>query len=228
MLSRFARNNKHTVFIRAVPFLLFVGFLMLGTLLKPGEGNGLGAWVVLARGGVVALALFWFWPSYTELRQPQATHPGHWLMAAATGLAVFVLWIALGEAGATIGHAAHFAPLLADGSLDWPRALLRLAGLAIVVPIMEELFWRSLVLRWIRQHEFMDLHPRQAGLPAFAITTALFAVEHDMWIAGAVAGMVYNGLYMRTGNLWVPIVSHAVTNGALGIYILATRSWHLW
>jgi CAAX prenyl protease-like protein len=63
---------------------------------------------------------------------------------------------------------------------------------------------------------------------AFVITTALFAIEHNRWFAGVVAGVVYNVLYMRSGNLWVPILAHAVTNGSLGVWILYTESWQFW
>ena len=60
------------------------------------------------------------------------------------------------------------------------------------------------------------------------ITTALFAFEHDRWFAGALAGAAYNWLYMRSGNLWVPIVAHAVTNGVLGLWVLQTGRWEFW
>ena len=60
------------------------------------------------------------------------------------------------------------------------------------------------------------------------ITTVLFAIEHDTWLAGAIAGIAYNLLYMRSGNLWVPILSHAVTNCLLGIWIIYAGAWHLW
>ena len=110
----------------------------------------------------------------------------------------------------------------------WPLALARLAGLALVVPVMEELFWRSFLLRWLASRDFMRVEPRRVGVKAFLITTALFALEHDRWLAGAIAGAAYNWLYMRSGNLWVPIAAHALTNLILGCWILATESWQYW
>jgi hypothetical protein len=97
-----------------------------------------------------------------------------------------------------------------------------------VVPLMEELFWRSFLLRWLERHDFLSVAPGRVGTRAFAISTILFALEHNQWLAGAVAGAVYNALYTRSGNLWVPIVAHAVTNAALGIWILATQNWQFW
>ena len=93
---------------------------------------------------------------------------------------------------------------------------------------MEELFWRSFLLRWLQRHDFLRVSPREVGWVALLVTTALFAVEHNRWFAGAVAGAVYAVLYTRSGNLWMPIVAHAVTNGMLGVWIIATESWQFW
>ena len=42
------------------------------------------------------------------------------------------------------------------------------------------------------------------------------------------AGLVYAWLYRRTGRLWVPVVAHAVTNGVLGVWVVATGNWFFW
>ena len=230
MIYSISKIRSDPVLARAIPFLLFIAFLMANSVLAPLAASiGISlSWLAVIRGVIVALVLAWFWRSYTELRNTEVVSATHWLVSIGAGIAVFVVWIELGQSGAVITHSERFVPLLPDGSLDWPKALLRLAGLALVVPIMEELFWRSLILRWIDQHDFLSLSPRRVGLGAFVITTALFAVEHDSWVAGAIAGITYNALYMWSRNLWIPIVSHAVTNGALGIWIIATRNWHFW
>ena len=218
------------VLARAIPFLLFIAFLMANSALSPVAASiGISlSWLAVIRGVIVALVLAWFWRSYTELRNTEGVSTPHWLVSIGAGIAVFVIWIEWGQSGAVITHSERFVPLLPNGSMDWPKALLRLAGLALVVPVMEELFWRSLILRWIDQHDFLSLSPRRVGLGAFVITTALFAVEHDSWMAGAIAGITYNSLYMWSRNLWIPIASHAVTNGALGIWIMTTRNWNYW
>jgi hypothetical protein len=98
----------------------------------------------------------------------------------------------------------------------------------LVVPVMEELFWRSLVMRWIDQRDFLAADPRRATLAAFLISSGLFALEHTLWLAGLLAGLAYAWLYRRTGNLRVAIASHALTNGLLGAWILATHDWRYW
>ena len=207
---------------RAAPFLLFIALLIASS-----SWSGL-SWLVVARAAIIALVLAWFWPYYSELRKPAPTHPAWWALAVIAGLAVFLIWITFDDNWAVLSRSPGFVARLPDGSTDWVLGLARLAGMALVVPVMEELFWRSLVLRWIERHDFLAVDPRRVGLLAFVITTVLFALEHNQWFAGAIAGMAYSALYMRSGNLWVPIVAHAVTNGALGVWVLLTQNWHFW
>jgi uncharacterized protein len=211
---------------RIAPFALFIAFLaftpLLGQLFDP-------RWVVALRGVAVAAVLAIFWRSYTELAAPGRAAVSDWALAVLLGVAVFALWITLDSGWAVIGTpAAGFVPLRADGGLDPALVALRLFGLVLVVPVMEELFWRSFVMRWIDRREFLSLDPARATPLAFALSSALFAVEHAQWLAGLLAGLAYGWLYMRSRNLWIPIVSHAITNALLGFWILASRDWTLW
>jgi CAAX prenyl protease-like protein len=185
-------------------------------------------WVAVARGVAVAALLAALWPRYTELRDGPAVAAREWGLALAAGFAVFVVWIVFDSGWAAVGGGQGFVPLRADGSLDLPLVVLRLLGMALVVPVMEELFWRSFLMRWIDRREFLEADPRQASTLAVVVTAVLFASEHTQWFAGLVAGFVYNGLYRRTGNLRVPIASHAATNALLGAWILATHDWRFW
>jgi len=97
-----------------------------------------------------------------------------------------------------------------------------------VVPLMEELFWRSFLLRWIQQTDFLALAPMQIGLRAILIGSVLFGIEHSLWLAGIVAGLAYAWLYRASGNLWPPIVAHAVTNFSLGVWVLHSGQWQFW
>jgi CAAX prenyl protease-like protein len=105
---------------------------------------------------------------------------------------------------------------------------LRLFGAAIVVPVMEELFWRSFLMRWIQAPVFEGVDPRAVGLRAVVGSTFVFTLAHTLWLAAVVAGLVYAWLYIRTGKLWVPVIAHAVTNGVLGAWVVATGNWQFW
>ena len=211
---------------RVFPFALFIAFLAAQPLL---EGVLDGRWIAVARGLAVAAVLAYFWKDYAELRGAPRPGPSEWLLAVAVGAGVFLVWITFDSGWAAMGgEGKGFVPRRADGSMDWTLALLRLAGLALVVPLMEELFWRSFLMRWIDRRDFLSVDPRRASLAAFGISSALFAVEHSLWFAGLVAGAAYAWLYMRSRNLWIPIVSHATTNGILGSWILTTGNWRFW
>jgi CAAX prenyl protease-like protein len=206
-----------------MPFAVFIGFLILGSLWEEASSA-----LAVVRTLVVAGLIAWFWTQYSELRERAAIAASTWAAAVASGAAVFVIWTQVDWDWAVVDVPRGFDPRHSDGSLNWFLALARLAGLALVVPVMEELFWRSFLLRWVERHDFLKVVPRQVGWGAVLITTALFAVEHNRWFAGVIAGTVYAGLYMRSGNLWVPIVAHGVTNAMLGAWILVTGSWQFW
>jgi uncharacterized protein len=63
---------------------------------------------------------------------------------------------------------------------------------------------------------------------AVLLSTFVFVLAHTLWLAAAVAGLAYAWLYVRTGKLWVPVIAHAVTNGALGAWVVLTGNWAYW
>jgi CAAX prenyl protease-like protein len=188
-----------------------------------------GRWLVALRGVPVAALLLYFRRDYVELcavRAPR-TQPSDWILAIVLGFAVFLAWIHLDFPIVAFRGRAGFDPSRGNG-LDWPLLILRWSSLALVVPVMEELFWRSFLMRWIASREFLLMDPKKVGAGAFVISSALFASEHSMWLAGLLAGLAYGWLYVRTANLWIPVLSHTITNGTLGLWILATGQWRFW
>jgi hypothetical protein len=193
--------------------------------------GGDGRWLAVARGVAVAALLAWFWRDYVELHRSaarQKTPAKEWILAVAVGVGIFFAWIHLDRGWLAFEGGPGFDPTRPGGGIDWHLALLRLLALALVVPVMEEVFWRSFLMRWIAARDFLAADPRRIGRGAFVISSALFAMEHSLWFAGLLAGLAYGWLYMRSGNLWISIVSHTTTNGLLGLWILATGNWRFW
>jgi hypothetical protein len=175
----------------------------------------------------VALLLIFFWRCYGELAKfSLRLHEILWSVIAGAG--VFLLWISLDQDWMSLGQSAGYDPRNVSGGIDWSLALPRLLGAAVVVPVMEELFWRSFALRWIARAEFINVMPAQAGLRALLMSSVLFGVEHTLWLAGIAAGLAYGALYMKSNNLWVPVLAHATTNGLLGLWVLHTGQWSFW
>ncbi|TFW35991.1 CAAX prenyl protease-related protein [Massilia horti] len=213
--------------VRVLPFVTYVFFIVAADVL---ERLGLSSadlrWLYPIKIAAVALLLALFWRHYTELKL-SLPGPRVALVAAAAGVAVLVLWISLNADWMIVGSPSGFDPRN-DGQLDWAWIAVRLAGAALVVPVMEELFWRSFLMRSFEAADFQSVDPAQAGLKSLVATIVLFGFEHNLWLAGMVAGAVYSALYMRHRTLWSPILAHAVTNGLLGIWVIATGSWSYW
>lgn len=214
--------------IRILPFAVFLGIMILDPVLRASLPSGFDPrWLYGVRAAGALLALLLFWTHYHELRDLRSAGGADWLWALGCGLAVFVLWVNLDFMPLAFSAGDGFDPR-SDGRLDLGITLVRLAGAVAVVPIMEELFWRSFILRWLQGQTFLSVLPGSIGIRPLLISSALFATEHRLWFAGLLAGLIYGWLYKRSGNLWVPIVAHALTNALLGAYVLATASWVLW
>src|SRR5262249_40204111 len=108
--------------------------------------------------------------------------------------------------------------------------MFRTIGCVVLVPILEELFWRGWLARWLIKAEDFRSAPLGAYTPAsFCIGMLLFASEHGpFWDVGLIAGAAYNWLMWRGKSLADCILAHAVTNGCLSIYVLATGQWQYW
>jgi CAAX prenyl protease-like protein len=215
---------------RCVPFAVFMLLLVLRGLV-PGDGSwGIDSrWIyaitVLAVGGLLA----WYWREYGELVKQTLPSWAEAGLAVVVGGVVFALWIRLDAPWMQLSEpTATFVPIDANGQMLWPLIAVRWIGASLIVPVMEELFWRSFLMRWIRSPQFETVLPQQVGLKAIVLTTFVFTLAHTLWLAAVIAGLAYALLYVRTGKLWVPIIAHAVTNGALGIWVVATGRWAFW
>jgi CAAX prenyl protease-like protein len=212
---------------RILPFAAYLLFIVIGDVLERlGVAPGPLRWLYPVKIGLVALLLALFWRRYGELRRFRLPLSAI-LTALAAGVGVLLLWVSLDAGWMVVGRASGFDPR-DGGRIDWLLVAIRIAGAALVVPIMEELFWRSFLMRWIVTPDFETVEPSQLGLKSFLITVLLFGFEHNLWLAGIVAGAAYSLLYLRHRNLWSPILAHAVTNGLLGVWVVMTGNWSYW
>lgn len=217
-------------FRRIVPFVAFMGLLALrGSAPLDGSWGFDTRWLYALTLPVVGGLLWWWWRSYGELSLDQLPSAAEAAQALGVGLVVWLLWINLDAPWMQLGEAtARFVPLDAAGRPDWALIAVRWSGAALVVPVMEELFWRSFLMRWVESTDFESIDPRRVGLRGIAISTLCFMLAHPQWLAAIVAGLAYAWLYRRNGRLWSAVIAHGVTNGALGVWVVATRQWQFW
>ena len=162
----------------------------------------------------------------------------HRLETALIGVAVFVIWIAPDVAFPAYRHYWLFDNAIV-GSIGTPppeSVLLkpivlwsRIFRAVVLVPIIEELFWRAWLMRWLISPQFEKVALGTYKPAAFWITALLFASEHgSYWDVGLIAGIVYNWWMVRTRSLGDCILVHAITNACLCGYVVATRHWEYW
>jgi len=220
-------QRPSAAFVRFAPFAAFVCLLALRSALARFAGLD-SPWLYAVQIGGAAALMLHFRRDYTELRVP-AGSPWTWVRAALAGTAVFWIWIHTGVSWMSIGAAAaRFEPVGADGSLNWGLITLRLAGAVLVVPAMEELFWRSFLMRWIDRRDFLALPAGQSSLRALLASSGVFALGHTLWFAGLIAGLCYGWIYRSSGKLPLPIAAHALTNLLLGLWVVQHRAWSYW
>lgn len=218
---------RHPAVPYAAPFICFL--LCLAALPKLGlpPRVELGLW--LASGFAV---LFCFSRPVLDfrLRAP--------LASAAAGAAVFVLWIAPdllvpGWRGHWLFSNALFGrpeTSLPAAALSDPAVLaLRVARAVLLVPVVEELFWRGFLLRWLEREDFLSVPLGSYNRRAFWLCAALFALEHGpYWDVGFLAGAAYNVWMVRTKSLADLMLAHAATNGCLAAWVLWSGRFEYW
>lgn len=223
-------NLSRAAWLRVIPFAVFMALLALrGALPADGSAGFDARWVYGITVAVVGALLALWWRNYGELAAQVWPSAREALLAVAVGLVVFALWISLDAPWMRVGEpTATFVPLDAQGQPMWPLIAVRWAGAALLVPVMEELFWRSFLMRWFDDGSFESVVPQSVSLRAVVLSTFVFTLAHTLWLGAVVAGLAYAWLYRRTGKLWAPVIAHAVTNGALGVWVVMTGNWAFW
>ena len=229
---------KSEWFPRVFPFLLFIFFIVIESLIdtvakyvpsmvKFAEYDSYVFYPI--KTVLVGFFLVLFWKRYTELRTKNRFSWNNLFIGLLTGFTVFVLWVNMDWQFATIGEAKEFdANIFGMSLISVVLVSFRLFGSSIVVPVFEELFWRSFVLRYIINPKFASVSLGKFTWMSFIISSVLFGLEHNLWLAGIMAGVAYALLLYYTRSLFTVILAHGTTNLLLGIYVMSTGNWQFW
>ena len=200
------------------PFLLLILFIYIGPLLNISKAFAYPLQTI-----VIAASLIFYWKAYRE--EIRYTFDGAAILA---GVAVFFIWV-LPEKFLPQMGSSEFNPYdLATGGMVYLLMASRLFGAAIVIPLVEELFWRSFALRFLIESRFKSVPLGQFSWFSFVAVSVAFGFEHHRWLVGIIAGLIYAATLYRSKNLFSPILAHAVTNFLLGVYVMATGKWYFW
>ena len=122
----------------------------------------------------------------------------------------------------------HLSLAYSPAEAGWGLAALKLLGSAGVIAVIEEYFFRGFLYRWIQGTRQAVAAPIAFDAAAFWSVVILFGLEHDRWLAGMLAGLVYGGLAVRTGRIAPAVVAHVTTNLLLGLYVIASGQYGFW
>jgi uncharacterized protein len=220
---------------RTAPFALFMGFIGLAELTQFLASHGLFTlsetalyYLYPVKTLTVAALLLLYAGEYEELLWKDLTDWKASLAVSVMGLLTFVIWLLL-DFPFLAGPSKGFNPaLLPEGAVRIMLTLFRVTGAVLVVPVMEELFWRSFLIRYLVNPDFESVEIARFTWPSFLITTILFGLEHHLVVAGIVAGAIFNLILYRTRSLAQCVLAHAVTNLALACYVVYSGKWYFW
>ncbi len=225
------RENKN-ILAHVAPFATWIG---LQTVLPATAG----AYALRAGATLLVLLL-----ALGPIRAAHAVSPSRalsvplqQLLGLAGGLLVLALWTLpefstfyrtwfvwpIGSLSAVSTDPSPYDPVVCG----WPLTLAKLAGSAFVIAIVEELFFRSFLYRWLQNRDFAAEPLSRFDLSAFLWTVFLFTLEHDRPLAAALCGVIYGFLAIRCGLLSA-IIAHVTTNLLLGVYVIVGGKWAFW
>ena len=206
------------------PFALFMGLLYVR------QNFPEQSWWLYGVCSLVVLGLIlWLRPRY----RGQDPAPPQILSSALLGLGAIVLWIGLDpwmpRTGGPRDNTFPFEAAFQIGTVPGVLAILfRIFGAVLVVPIVEELFWRGFLMRTIMKPEFEEVPLGTFQPLSFYITTVAFALVHVEFGSAILFGLIAGWWFCRTKSLRAVIALHAAANLGLAVYVLITRNWFLW
>lgn len=224
---------------RVVPFAVFTALTALQGSLGLGEGSRY--WIYLLK---TLLGAWMVWVLWKEL--PECRWAVSW-EAIAVGVLIFALWVGLeghypslsdlfSRLGMGKGDSAENLPqpwnphaYFGSGSvLAWMFIGMRIAGTTLVVPPIEEVFYRSFLYRYLADPKWETVPLNRWSPVAFVITCAAFGIVHKEWLPGILCGAAYQGLVLRKNRLGDAMTAHAITNLLLGIWVAWKAAWNFW
>lgn len=220
MIAEFRKNMANSPeYARFAPFFIFCVITSAAFFL----GKDWMYWLYAAK-VVVGLWLIWeMRPVVTEMRWAFSWE------AVVIGVAVFVAWVGLDpyypknnllfkDTDDSIWN--PFTLFGGGSAIAWALIVIRIFGMTIVVPPLEEAFYRSMVYRYIVKFDFTKVTLGHFDGVALVLTSLLFGAVHFQWLPGILCGLAYQWLVIHKGRLGDAMTAHAITNFLLGVYVV--------
>ena len=210
-----------------LPMAIFMAFTWVG-----GNWPALYPGSYVAKVIIVALALIVLWRHYTKISWR------YWWLGAIVGVIGIFQWVPMqlwlqrnveffAPSGDSFDPTKTFA---GSDAMLYGFLAFRIVGAVLVVPVMEELFWRDFLWRQIlAPNDFKLAEVGERAWAPFLIVSGVFAFVHgNWWLTSIVWALMIGALLMYTKSLGACIIAHAVTNLLLAVYVLKYRDWAFW
>ena len=231
---------------RVAPFVIFLAL----TCCQGQFGEASRYWFYAAK-TFVGIWLVWAMrPVVTEMRWSFSWE------AVVVGVAVFVIWVGLDGHYPSVDQITqkYVCPLMKsiglgrwapkpahlglpwnphaqfgqDSALAWFLIVVRFFGPSVIVPPLEEVFYRSFLYRYIIKPDFQSVPLGTFHWVAFLATAAIFGFSHHEWLAGILCAFAYQGLVCWKKRLGDAMTAHAITNFLLGVWVVWKGAWNFW
>jgi CAAX prenyl protease-like protein len=183
---------------------------------------------------LAAFAIVICWPRYTRIRW------NYWWLGIVFGIFGIVQWLGMGKFEERLWQMWPSFPHFSGPDFDphkqivspaarWSFIAIRWAGASLMVPVMEELFWRDYLWRNIAApNDFKLAAVGEPDWKALVLVALLFSSVHIQWLTAIVWGLMIGLLLLFTRSLGACIIMHGLTNFLLGLYVLRTGKWEFW
>lgn len=204
------------------PFAAFFAVMIVADLFPPSTRT----WSYVAQ-IVVCGALLIRFRSVYQLRMPKKV-----VFTLLVAILMLIIWVSPQMVFRQPLRLQGFDPTVFKDhpALYGTVVVVRFIRLAVIVPFIEEIFWRGFLLRYLIREDFESVPPGTFSWLSFSVVIVCFCLEHQFadYPAALLAGALFNLAYYRTRSLSSCILLHAVANFLLGIYIMHTGQWGFW
>jgi len=211
---------------RVLPYVII---LVITSLFQDSFGEEARYWIYF---GKMILGALCIW----EMRSlvPEMKWAFSWEGVAA-GVAVLLIWVCLDpyypkfEALFKMGEPWNPFKHFGEGSaMGWFFFWVRTIGSAVIIPPIEEAFFRSFLYRYCVRTDFEQMPLNRFHPTSFIVVSLFFGLLHFQWIAGVLCGLIFQWLVLRRNRLGDAILAHAITNFLLGFWIYWKGEWQFW
>jgi uncharacterized protein len=213
---------------RFSPFLARIApfaFFALLTMVQGRFGDSAQYWIYALKTALAAWLLWLFRPQVPELKWKFSWE------SVAVGIAVFVAWIGVDGYYPMFHREGGFNPSRTYGQGSALSAIyigVRMLGSSLVVPMLEEVFYRSFLYRYVIHSQFWKIPLGRFDLRAFLIVGVVFGISHYEWVPGILCAFAYQALVCRKDRLGDAVSAHAITNLLLGIWVVSRNAYYFW